>query len=235
MEKDKIYENYYSTHKKNNKDWNLKEEYNKAYKLYDKNIADVMKNKNSILDLGFGHGNFAYFSYKKGIKDYMGIDISEEQTNICRKKFPKYNFKNEDIFNFLNENKKKYDLIFMSHFFEHFTLEEGEKLLRLIKKNLNQNGVIINIMPNAGAYFGATRSRYIDITHERLYDSYSFSQILKNIGFSYIEHRNFYIGNNKFEHTIHKLALKIFEVFIGILGYSKSEYYTSGLLTIIKK
>lgn len=237
IKKKDFYRNYYSTHYVGvHSDMEAKRK-NSSREL-DQSLSDIFDSKSkdiNILDLGCGFGSFSYFCKKKGFKNYLGIDISEEEIEICKKDFPEFEFFCEDVFNFLKRTKKKFDLIFMSHFLEHFTLEEGKNLLELANKRLNNEGIIINIMPNAGAYFHSAHARYADITHEIIYSPQSFSQLLRNLGFNEFEHRNWYMGNNMFKHYLHKLALLVFEYFIRLLGYSKHDIYTHSMITIIKK
>ncbi|MFT4305124.1 MAG: class I SAM-dependent methyltransferase [Candidatus Woesearchaeota archaeon] len=237
MNKEEYYKNYISTHYKNVHGINLENERKYFTKKIEQAIPELKKisKKSKILDLGSGFGKFTYFCQKYNFKNYLGIDISKEEIELCKKDFKHYSFIEEDIIKFLKKTKEKYDLIFMSHVFEHFTKKEGDELINLVYKTLNKDGIFVNIMPNAHAYFGAIGTRYSDITHEVIYSPTSFSQMLKNNGFEKIQHKNYVIGDNLIIKLIHKTILKIFELFIQIMGYSKNKIYTSSMITIVKK
>jgi len=51
----------------------------------------------NIIELGCSDGNFAEELRKKGVKNYIGIDIQSDKINEARKKFPEMNFVNCDI------------------------------------------------------------------------------------------------------------------------------------------
>jgi trans-aconitate methyltransferase len=69
-----------------------------------------IKNKDSVLDIGCGFGDFfGYLQYKKIKVDYHGIDINEKFLDLAREKYPKALFEVRDIQT--NKIKKKYDWV----------------------------------------------------------------------------------------------------------------------------
>lgn len=69
-----------------------------------------------------------------------------------QKIFPAYTIESGDAIQYFENNTEKYDIIFSSHVFEHFSIEDGIHLVTLIKGHLTDNtGRWINIMPNAGS------------------------------------------------------------------------------------
>ena len=123
----------------------------------------------------------------------------------------------------------------MSQVFEHLTIEEGEELLKLIYNHLTPDGRLINSMPNANGYYNTPSNKYNDLTHKVIYNVQSFSQMLRCLGFNNFTHRNSYVGHNKFQHTIHNIYRKLFELHLKVLGYARWEVYTHSMITILRK
>ena len=91
-------------------------------------------NKNSlVLDVGCGDGVLANLISNK-VKSVTAIDNDEYHIRQNESKFintKNLNFIKDDVFNFININKKKYDLILCSHIIEH--MEYPQDFLKNIK------------------------------------------------------------------------------------------------------
>jgi cyclopropane fatty-acyl-phospholipid synthase-like methyltransferase len=194
-----------------------------------------LKKEIKILELGFGVGGFTELCKELGFTNYLGVELSSQEVDLCSKDYPNYKFVVADVLDFLDNTKEKFDLIFMSQVFEHFTLEEGMKFLKLIPKRLNQEGMFINAMPNANGYFNTPSNRYNDITHKIIYNAQSFSQLLRVLGLNNFLHKNSYQGRNKLENLIHRIYLKFFQIHITLLGYHVWKIYSHVLISIIKR
>jgi len=182
-----------------------------------------------VLELGSGYGSFASLCKEFNV-DYTGIDMGQEGIKYCNTQYPQKNFRfiQSEIVSFLKNEENEYDLIFMSHVFEHLSVDDNTKVLKLIKKRLKKNGRFINIMPNPHAYFNALWvSPNCYLAHQHLYNTKDFSYLLKNAGFKTIKHKNLQVGNNIFERLIHKITLIIFNILINILGYETQNIYTT--------
>ena len=98
-------------------------------------------NQNSkILDIGCGRGKiFGYFSRKfKLTNKPIGID------SVAHKDVDKsIDFKNEDVFKFFDNNQNKFDLIMIKQTLHFFNKDKRKKLVKICKKNLNKDGVLI--------------------------------------------------------------------------------------------
>lgn len=237
MDKKIIYDSYLDN---NYRDVNIGSfsDYESYKKTLLDSVGDILrkqKKSSSVLELGCGSGRMAYVFNELGFKNYVGVDLSNQELEIARKNFKKYDFFKEDILKYLDKTTQKYDIIMMYHVFEHLTRNEGFKVLKEIKRVLNSGGIFINVMPNASAYFNSSSMFYTDITHERIYNENSFKQFLISAGFNKIIFRNHKIGKSIFQRLIHKLFLKIFELFIQVLGYRKYNIYTSSMITIARK
>ena len=69
----------------------------------------------------------------------LGIDI---QQNFKFKNKIGFTLKNTDLKNFIKNNKKKFDIIFIFEFLEHLNLSDREFLFKNLFKLLNKNSLI---------------------------------------------------------------------------------------------
>ncbi len=141
--------------------------------------------KTSIIDLAAGHGDLIQCLNKVGFENTKGVDISKEEIEIAQQNGVR-NILQGDIFNFMENTQEKFDVIFMMDILEHFTRKEFFKVLRLVFKTLNKNGILIAQVPNATGLFGM-RIRYGDITHETCFTHNSIIQSLTLVKFNKIK------------------------------------------------
>ena len=101
------------------------------------NIYEYLNNK-KILDIGCGTGEFLK-NYHDLNNQCSGIDIEK---NFKFKNKIGFTLKNTDIKSFINNNKKKFDVIFIFEFLEHLNLSDREFLFKNLFKLLNKNSLI---------------------------------------------------------------------------------------------
>ena len=106
-------------------------------KITHSNIYDYLKNK-KILDIGCGTGEFLK-NYHDLKNQCLGIDI---QQNFKLKNKIGFTLKNTDINNFIRNNKKKFDIIFIFEFLEHLNLSDRKFLFKNLFKILNKDSLI---------------------------------------------------------------------------------------------
>jgi SAM-dependent methyltransferase len=75
-------------------------------------LAGRSFNKAAILDVGCGTGDLSSFLRKKGISDYVGIDIYEPSLERARERYPQETFINGDLLQL--DLKKLFDYVFCS-------------------------------------------------------------------------------------------------------------------------
>ena len=93
-----------------------------------------------ILDIGCGRGKiFGSLSKKlKLVNKPIGIDpVSHKDVNKL------IDFRNEDVFKFFKNNKKKFDLIMLKQTLHFFNKDKRKKLIKICKNNLKKNGVLL--------------------------------------------------------------------------------------------
>lgn len=173
----KKYKDYYKTHI----DYLNNNQNNYLFKYYQKNIVPILAvydKSVKVLDIWCWKWSFAKFLKKEWFSNYIWLDLDEKQIEINKKAIDWYNFFYNDWISFLETNKEKFDIIFMSHVIEHITKEKIDILLEKIFLNLKLDSVFINIMPNWSSLFFSNVGRYADDTHEVLYTENSFNQKL---------------------------------------------------------
>lgn len=179
-----VYEKYISTHMKK---WHSldQKEYEMFFRYFRKNYKQyLLEEKNAnIVDFGCGCGHFLYFLKKMGYENALGVDISEECVDFCKK----MGFQTEkgDILQFVKEerNRERFDLIVMNDVLEHIKKEEIIPFLKHARECLKEKGKIIIKVPNASNPFLASNTRYIDFTHSVSFTEESLSQVLDTAGF----------------------------------------------------
>lgn len=154
---------------------------------YDYKILPLIKKfekSSNILELGCGPGYLLEYLKQKGFNNLCGIDISPEQIELA--KSTGHNVFQVDVFEFLRTNKNSYDLIFAFDFIEHFTKDELIELSNLVFNSLKSGGLFIIRTPNGQGFFAGTVI-YGDLTHQTIFTSNSFTQLMLQAGFSKVE------------------------------------------------
>ena len=101
------------------------------------NIYEYFNNK-KILDIGCGTVEFLK-NYHDLDNQCIGIDI---QQNFKFKNVNGYILKNIDLKDFIKNNKKKFDVIFLFEFLEHLNLEDRKFLFKNLFNLLNKNSLV---------------------------------------------------------------------------------------------
>lgn len=138
----------------------------------------------SILDVGCGSGEFLIFLQNMGYTNISGIDLSEEQIEIARKRGLK-NVQVAEAIDYLTYHKVKYALITAHDVIEHFPKDKILEFMDALYNSLITDGYVILSTINAECLFGA-RYRYGDFTHEVSFTHGSISHILRVTGFEVI-------------------------------------------------
>ena len=150
---------------------------------YQRKYTQYFYEGENVLDLGCGKGVFLELLRGKGVKG-VGIDISQEVVEICRRKGLTVECTALDTY--LAENSESFDGVFCSHLIEHLVPQEVMKLLEGINKGLKMGGRLIIITPNFRDIEVMGERFWLDITHVRPYPLDLLKELLKSYGFQII-------------------------------------------------
>jgi 2-polyprenyl-3-methyl-5-hydroxy-6-metoxy-1,4-benzoquinol methylase len=199
-------------------------------------ILSTLPTDAKILEIGCGQAPFAYMLRDMGYTDYTGYDLDTAVIQADRLALPQYIFSDTDVRTHLAEHIGMYDMVFMSHVFEHLTIDEGVEMAQSIYAGLRPGGIWLNIMPNAASLLSSTHARYADYTHRVLYSGAAFTQLLGTAGYdiSRIVHRN-----TVFPYMIFEYWQRLFRFFMFLLhrslGYMIDTVGTFEIVSIIRK
>lgn len=230
------FKDYYQNHEYSQR----KIDYKWSYIYHDRNFWNEIKKYNKkdsvILEIGSWQWTFAYYCKKQWFKKYYWFDLDSKIVNETKQEYLDYNFYDLDIFEHLKKNTEKYDIIFMSHVFEHLSLEEWKKISILIYESLKKWWVWLNSMPNAANPYSGSYRRYSDITHKIIYTDNSFNQILLSSWFikNNIIHKNQYMWYSYIKRVIYLIWISINKFLRSSIWYLP-KIYTDSIISIIKK
>lgn len=139
-----------------------------------------------ILELGCGPGFFLQYLAEKHYVNYIGVDGAEQQIHRASS-LGIENIIQSDIFTFMHEASDKFDVICSFHVLEHLFKEEVIELLEGAFDRLNNNGMLIIEVPNAGSPLFGAHNRYSEFTHEVGFTSVSLREVLYVSGFRKVQ------------------------------------------------
>lgn len=237
-------QNYFKNHPMYRKsiEWNSNSsEY--VFLKFQSEIGHLFKQRNrdiSILEIGLWNGDFANFCFKNKFINYTGVDIDDTYISQLKSKYSNYSFIVSDIAIFLENNNVQYDIIFMSHVFEHLPEDVANQSTKLIYQKLNEWWYWINYMPNADS-MKACALRHIDVTHQTIYNTNSLEQrlFMNDANFLEVNHFNTLPAIHPVIKSVFKIIHPIFLVFTKIYYFGMwltfPKIYTSEILSIMKK
>ena len=137
--------------------------------------ASFSKNM-SCLEIGCGTGEFLTYLSAKGLKTYRGIDHDKALRDVLPTEI-KNKFECVDIWEFLKiAGSVSFDRIVLLDVLEHFSPDEGFRLLRMIKNILSKDGKVVIKVPNASSPWGINH-QFGDLTHKTAYNGESLRQL----------------------------------------------------------
>lgn len=116
--------------------YSIKSDYYKRVMF--KNID--FKENEKILEIGPGVGNMLKIFDGYGL-NITAIELSEKMSKICQTRVPRANIINKDVLEC--EFNYQFDYIFMSVVIHCFPIVEARKVLKLIRKWLKDDGILI--------------------------------------------------------------------------------------------
>lgn len=161
--------------------------------LSDIGISNEMLHNKNILDYGCANGFFLDFCFENGTlkKNLFGYDIAEDLLNDVRKRG----------YNILNDEKKKFDYIFLWDVLEH--IPKPKDFLLDVKLYLKWGGEIIVQTPRVGILSDSFKNEwqhFLPFEHVILYTRESLVELFDDVGFQLLKTSSF--GSNSPSHII---------------------------------
>jgi 2-polyprenyl-3-methyl-5-hydroxy-6-metoxy-1,4-benzoquinol methylase len=165
-------------------------------------IADNVKSKipvgSLVLDFGAGEGALSERLADSGYK-VISADINGEEFKSKNAKFYKLDFNDkENLENFINEYREKFDLIISAEIIEH--IENPWEYIRTIKLLLKKGGMLLITTPNTTSWlsrmyflfegkFHQFSDTDLEYGHISPITKWELNNVLKHEGFTNIEFR----------------------------------------------
>jgi SAM-dependent methyltransferase len=131
-----------------------------------------------VLELGCGYGDFIG---NMDAKKKTVVEADDYFTEYIRSYGNEIDLIHGDVRKVLpGLPSEEYDAVVASNFFEHFSINEVEIMLKEIRRILSNNGSIIIIQPN---YRFCASKYFDDYTHRTAFSHISFSDLLQVAGF----------------------------------------------------
>jgi SAM-dependent methyltransferase len=154
----------------------------RTYDLMYGEFVKGLPHGSKVLDLGCGTGQLLYWLNGYSNVNAVGVDSSQGQVEAAKKALPNVQVSCEDGLEFLRKNKASFAGVFCFDVLEHIP---GEDLclewLEAAQDALIPEGFLVCRAPNAASLI-ACHTRYMDLTHERLFTSASLLQLLEAAG-----------------------------------------------------
>jgi len=136
-----------------------------------------------ILELGCGPGHMVEFLTRSGFTRVSGIDVSEEQIEMAKKRG--INAQVIEASEMLSGTENSWDAIIAIDLVEHFYRDELLGFFTNIYNGLKCGGMLIIQTPNGQGLF-PHQVIYGDLTHLTIFTPSSLKQILRLVGFEEI-------------------------------------------------
>jgi 2-polyprenyl-3-methyl-5-hydroxy-6-metoxy-1,4-benzoquinol methylase len=131
-----------------------------------------------ILDLGCGVGFLLNWLTRQSGVTPVGVDASPTQLEIARQAFPDLEIVVSDGLEYLRSHANSFDGIFCTDVLEHIPgTDNCIEWVQTARAALRPGGFFVCRGPNAANLTGGF-SRYIDLTHERIFTEMSILQLL---------------------------------------------------------
>jgi len=121
-----------------------------------------------------------------GFGSVEGIDISQEQVDLATSRG--VSARVADVFRTLEESPNAYDLVIAIDFVEHFSKDELNRLVPLVRSALRPGGAFVVQTPNGEGLF-PRQIIYGDFTHLTILTPNSLEQLFRIHGFDRFEFR----------------------------------------------
>ncbi len=137
----------------------------------------------AVLEVGCGTGLFLAYLREKGVTDFLGIDRDPAVADHLPPGIAG-NFRAIDVEAFLagGADGRRFDRVALFDVLEHFTPEDGVRLLRSLASVLNPDARLLIKVPNMASPWGG-QFQYGDLTHKAAYNPTSMRQLAEAAGY----------------------------------------------------
>jgi len=194
-------------------------------------LVDRLSPGTVVVDIGCGPGFFLHWLSKRTGLRLLGVDACEGQAQCARLAAPRADIVVQDALSFLENKSSVFGGVFCIDIVEHIETDEAcFRLLRGVQEALEPGGFMVCRVPNAAHILGSY-SRYVDITHHRIFTIHSLRQALTAAGFrnvQFIPHRSSsWLGKLRLglEYLFHRALFLL-------CGYPKEAIYTENLVVV---
>jgi len=134
------------------------------------------------LDLGCGQGALMRLALAYGYREVLGVDLSDEMLAAARA--DSLTVVKDDLLRFLERTPERHwSVVSAFDVVEHFSKEDGFRILCQIRRVLRSGGICLLKLPSASSPWG-THVHASDLTHEMFYTRYSIAQLANLAGFA---------------------------------------------------
>lgn len=134
-----------------------------------------------VLEIGCGTGAFLAYLAAKGVPDFLGIDHDPNLAAVVPANVADH-FSCRDVWQLLDDPATgAFDRVVLLDVLEHFTPEDGRKLLDALRAKLAPGGRVVLKVPNASCPWGL-QYQFGDLTHRTAFTPYSLHQLADSAG-----------------------------------------------------
>ncbi|NQU56279.1 MAG: class I SAM-dependent methyltransferase [Rhodospirillales bacterium] len=132
----------------------------------------------SCLEIGSGEGAFLAYLAARGVENFHGIDHDPALVAVQPSEVAAH-FECADVWQYLDSAsraERTFERVLLFDVLEHFSPEEGFRLLSALKGVLAEEGKIVLKVPNASSPWGINY-QFGDLTHKTAYNGESLRQL----------------------------------------------------------
>ncbi len=220
----------------------MKKEYKRYYQFFKYNYAKYLpKDKEArIVDMACGIGETVNSLQELGYTNVTGVDFDIENVKFCKSQG--LSVEQGNIYDYFKDKKEKFDVVILNDIIEHIEKKAVISVLKEIRQSLNGGGVLVIKTVNAANPFLASASRYMDFTHEIIYDEFSIRDVLLIAGFKaeriYVKESNLYVFWTNPLNYIAWLLNSFINLMLRcyfILNFKKQKIFTKNFIAVIRK
>ena len=197
-----------------------------AHYLRWSHVLKIAKIGQKIMDFGCGNANLyeVFYRNRYSPERYLGLDIRKQTIEKNKTKFPKAEFKTEDLVNMSTNYGTDWDIITSFEVAEHVQKINVPKFLENIKDHCNENTIILISTPKYDEKVGAADNHIYaggpqELTYDELHD------IILSTGFKIEKVYGTFASQKDYKDKMNEWQQKMFD--------SLSSYYDTNLISVM--